>query len=200
MKLTSKLIAIALCVVMVVAGGFMATRIFSANKAEAQTSVIDIEGKIQDIGELSTAEYVYQISSVMDKAGLTLPKNIKITSSKVIFSYEGTIKAGIQFGKIQIDINTTQSPAKVYVHLPEAEIFSNELNNDSLKVYDEKYSSFNKITLSDANQALKNCKEQACKAALDSGLLEKASENAQTMIRSMLYGFLDSEKYKIEFY
>lgn len=80
------------------------------------------------------------------KNGLTLPGNIVITSSKVIYSYEGTIKAGIQFGEIQIDINTVQSPAKVYVHLPEAEIFSNELDNDSLEIYDEKYSNFNKVS------------------------------------------------------
>ena len=135
-----------------------------------------------------------------DKNGLTLPGNIVITSSKVIYSYEGTIKAGIQFGEIQIDINTAQSPAKVYVHLPEAEIFSNELDNDSLEIYDEKYSNFNKINFSDINQSQAECKEKAEEAALDSGILEKASENAETMIRSMLYGFMDSEEYDIEFY
>ena len=114
--------------------------------------------------------------------------------------YEGTIKAGIQFGEIQIDINTVQSPAKVYVHLPEAEIFSNELDNDSLEIYDEKYSNFNKVSFSDINQSQSACKERAKESALDGGILQKASENAETMIRSMLYGFLDSEEYEIEFY
>ena len=157
----------------------------SPKKAEAKTTIGDIEGKIQNIGELSTAEYVYKVSGTLDKNGLTLPGNIVITSSKVIYSYEGTIKAGIQFGEIQIDINTVQSPAKVYVHLPEAEIFSNELN---------------KVSFSDINQSQSACKERAKESALDSGILKKASENAETMIRSMLYGFLDSEEYEIEFY
>lgn len=49
-------------------------------------------------------------------------------------------------------------------------------------------------------QSQAECKEKAEEAALDSGILEKASENAATMIRSMLYGFLDSEEYDIEFY
>lgn len=200
MKMIYKVIAAVLCVALIAAGAIAVSRALMPHRAEAKTTVNDIEGKIQDIGELSTAEYVYKISGMVDKNGLTLPGNIVITSSKVIYSYEGTIKAGIQFGEIQIDINTAQSPAKVYVHLPEAEIFSNELDNDSLEIYDEKYSNFNKINFSDINQSQAECKEKAEEAALDSGILEKASENAETMIRSMLYGFLDSGEYDIEFY
>lgn len=200
MKMIYKVIAGVLCAALIAAGAFAVLHALMPQKAEAKTTIGDIEGKIQDIGELSTAEYVYKISGMIDKKGLTLPGNIVVTSSKVIYSYEGTIKAGIQFGEIQIDINTAQKPAKVYVHLPEAEIFSNELDNDSLEIYDEKYSNFNKIDFSDINQSQAECKEKAEEAALDSGILEKASENAETMIRSMLYGFLDSEEYDIEFY
>lgn len=200
MKMIYKVIAGVLCAALIAAGAFAVLHALMPQKAEAKTTIGDIEGKIQDIGELSTAEYVYKISGMIDKKGLTLPRNIVVTSSKVIYSYEGTIKAGIQFGEIQIDINTAQKPAKVYVHLPEAEIFSNELDNDSLEIYDEKYSNFNKINFSDINQSQAECKEKAEEAALDSGILEKASENAATMIRSMLYGFWDSEEYDIEFY
>ena len=200
MKMIYKVIAGVLCAALIAAGAFAVLHALMPQKAEAKTTIGDIEGKIQDIGELSTAEYAYKISGMIDKKGLTLPGNIVVTSSKVIYSYEGTIKAGIQFGEIQIDINTAQKPAKVYVHIPEAEIFSNELDNDSLEIYDEKYSSFNKINFSDINQSQAECKEKAEEAALDSGILEKASENAATMIRSMLYGFLDSEEYDIEFY
>lgn len=200
MKMIYKVIAGVLCAALIAAGAFAVFHALMPQKAEAKTTIGDIEGKIQDIGELSTAEYVYKISGMIDKKGLTLPRNIVVTSSKVIYSYEGTIKAGIQFGEIQIDINTAQKPAKVYVHLPEAEIFSNELDNDSLEIYDEKYSNFNKINFSDINQSQAECKEKAEEAALDSGILEKASENAATMIRSMLYGFWDSEEYDIEFY
>lgn len=200
MKMIYKVIAGVLCAALIAAGAFAVFHALMPQKAEAKTTIGDIEGKIQDIGELSTAEYVYKISGMIDKKGLTLPRNIVVTSSKVIYSYEGTIKAGIQFGEIQIDINTAQKPAKVYVHLPEAEIFSNELDNDSLEIYDEKYSNFNKINFSDINQSQAECKEKAEEAALDSGILENASENAATMIRSMLYGFWDSEEYDIEFY
>ena len=200
MKMIYKVIAAVLCVALIAAGAVAVSHALMHQRAEAKTTVNDIEGKIRNIGELSTAEYVYKISGMIDKNGLTLPGNIVITSSKVIYSYEGTIKAGIQFGEIQVDINTVQSPAKVYVHLPEAEIFSNELDNNSLEIYDEKYSNFNKVSFSDINQSQAECKERAEEAALNSGILVKASENAETMIRSMLYGFLDSEEYDIEFY
>ena len=200
MKMIYKVIAAVLCVALIAAGAVAVSHALMPQRAEAKTTVNDIEGKIRNIGELSTAEYVYKISGMIDKNGLTLPGNIVITSSKVIYSYEGTIKAGIQFGEIQVDINTVQSPAKVYVHLPEAEIFSNELDNNSLEIYDEKYSNFNKVSFSDINQSQAECKERAEESALNSGILVKASENAETMIRSMLYGFLDSEEYDIEFY
>ena len=165
MKMIYKVIAAVLCVALIAAGAVAVSHALMPQRAEAKTTVNDIEGKIRNIGELSTAEYVYKISGMIDKNGLTLPGNIVITSSKVIYSYEGTIKAGIQFGEIQVDINTVQSPAKVYVHLPEAEIFSNELDNNSLEIYDEKYSNFNKVSFSDINQSQAECKERAEEAA-----------------------------------
>ena len=90
MRSIYKLIAAVVCVALIAAGAFAVVHALSPKKAEAKTTIGDIEGKIQNIGELSTAEYVYKVSGTLDKNGLTLPGNIVITSSKVIYSYEGT--------------------------------------------------------------------------------------------------------------
>lgn len=200
MKDIHKVLSILLCIAVIVVGVLVLNQGFTKEKVEPQVTTNDIEGKIQNIGELSTAEYIYKISSTMDKKGLTLPGNIVVTSSKVFYSYEGTIKAGIQFGEIQIDMNSSQNPVKIYVHLPEAQIFSNELDNDSLEIYDEKYSNFNKVSFSDINQSQAECKKKAEETAIDSDILKKASDNAETMIRSILASFLDEKEYEVEFY
>ena len=73
-------------------------------KVEPTISALDLEGKIVDIGELATAEYVYTLTEIADKEEVKV-LNIKIpfTSSKIIFAYSGVIKAGLNYGDIKIN-------------------------------------------------------------------------------------------------
>src|SRR5699024_593740 len=86
----------------------------------------DIEATISDIGELATSEYRYTISQTAKKDDVKLIGiSIPFTSSHVLYSYQGVIKAGIQFGEITIHVNETDKT--VFVELPETEILSEEV-------------------------------------------------------------------------
>ena len=172
-----------------------------AKEVVPEIAVNSIEGTINDIGELSTAEYVYKICQSTTKDGLKIPIiDFTVTHSEVIYSYEGMIKAGIRFGDIRIDVQEKDDVTKIYVHMPEVQIFSNELDNDSFEVYSEKLSAFNKVSFDDFNKSQKELKDTAEESAINSGLLERAEENAKVIVRSTILSFYDAEKCDIQFY
>ena len=188
-----------LVLLLVAAGIYIYVVLPHGNHVDPIVTTTDIQGTINDIGELSTAEYAYTICQVADKEHLkVLGLNIPFTSSKVMYQYNGVIKAGVQFGDIDITVNDAQM--KIYVDLPKAEIFSNEPDLNSLIVYDEKYSPFNTFTFADMNMSLSELKATAEESALEQGLLDRAIENAQTILKATIGGFYDLNDYEVEFY
>ena len=159
----------------------------------------DIEATISDIGELATSEYRYTISQTAKKDDVKLIGiSIPFTSSRVLYSYQGVLKAGIQFGEITIHVNETDKT--VYVELPEIEILSEEVFQNSLIVYDESYSPFNTFTFSDMNLSVADLKDTAKKDAVKNGLLDAARENAITILNSTVNSFYDTDEYTVEYH
>ena len=180
-------------------GGFVAYPALLDRPVERPaTGTVDVEGTIHSIGELATAEYGYKITQTTQKpakelAGIRLP----FTSSRVLYSYEGVIKAGISFQDIKLRIS--ESKQAIYVQLPSVRILSSEIDNDSLIVYDEKYSPFNTFTFSDFNLSQADLKQDAEVSALAGGLLDRAEENAKAIVSTSIGNFYDLTVYDIVF-
>lgn len=196
-----KRILILIVVLAIIAGaGFFGLQYWKNQKETPTVTTIDIQGTINDIGELATAEYAFTITQEFEKPSITVAGavNLPFTSSKVLYSYEGIIKAGIQFS--QIEITQNQQQKKIYVRLPPAEILSTEIDNNSLKVYDEKYSIINRVKFSDLNSSIEEAKENAKESAKDHGLLDRANENARVIIRSTIGSLVDLNEYELIFH
>ncbi len=153
---------------------------------------------LKDIGELSTqAGYYTNVNTITNPNRTIIGVEIPFTSSKALYTYQGIIKAGLDFSQIQV----TTDPAKktVTLKMPEIRILSNEIDLDSLKIYDESNSIFNKIRIENMNQSLITMKQSAEKQAIANGILTAAKENAATLVRSMLAGFSEIEGYTCTF-
>ncbi len=158
----------------------------------------NVEGTIQDIGQLATAEYVYTVTQTADKESLeVLGIKLPFTSSRVIYSYSGVIKAGIEFGEVKVNVN--DSNKTITVTLPDPIQISNEIDNDSLMVYDEKYSLFNTFTFSDMNMSQEELKKAAETSSAERGLFDNAIVNAKTIIESNIYSMYSKDEYTIHF-
>lgn len=167
-------------------------------KGNTYISTNDIQGKINEIGELATAEYVYTITQTTDKEAVKLLGiDLPFTTSKVIFAYSGTVKAGIDFNRIQISVDEENKVVTVFI--PRSEILSNELDNDSLVVYDEKNSPFNQLSFEDMNASQSELKKTAESTATERGLLDSADANARQIVEKTISGFYSSDEYTIEF-
>ena len=150
----------------------------------------------EDIGELATQEArCTEIENIKDAREFFGLFEIPFTQSHYIYSYDVEIKAGIDFGEIE----WKAADGKINVKLPEVKVLSNEIDLDSFEVYLEDESIFQQITLEENNEAMTELKDRAEENAVANGLLEKARENAETILTSFFAQVYDLDEYEIVF-
>lgn len=162
-----------------------------ANKGHETVNNIEvIKEKLVSTAELNT--YSYLCTDVITRADSKTFKDWKIpfTEKSFIVQYDGTVKAGISdLTKAQV----TEEGEKIVVKLPEVEITSAEIDNDSFEKLDESNNIFNPITVEDLNDAQKDLKEKMIAQAINKGILDEAKANAETIIAGMLNGTTDND-------
>ena len=143
--------------------------------------------EIKNISELASVEYRYTNVGTLDAARVfTFMKEWKVPFSKkaAIVTMDGVIKAGIDLSQVKIESN--ENKKTITVKMPESRILSNELDENSFKVYQEDESVWNQITLMDSKELRDQIKKQAEKNAVDNKILEQASEKAEQLVRSII--------------
>lgn len=161
---------------------FFRKKFIGLNKEER---VDNLKASIEDIGDLVTVEYNYT-DILTYKDSLTLmDMKIPFTDKSYIIKYNGYIKAGVDLSKAVVkDIKETS----VVLDVPVATITDSVLDEKSMVILDQKNNIFNPLDLGDYQDTLKkelNARE--LKAKKD-GLLERAQDNADKILRKLLQG------------
>ena len=183
------LVIILICIT-IIAGMLVQTK---KNKMESRTVAFGL----RDIGELVTQAGYFTNVQKPSKDQKIFGMSVPFTTSQCIFSYDGVVKAGLDFSKIEVQIDDANKLATV--KLPKIEIFDISIDNESLKIYDESQSIFTPLHITDLNDAQKQLKEEVRQTAIDNGILEGAARNAKVLISSFLSGTLELKNYTIEF-
>lgn len=186
--LAKNIIKIVIVLVIIAALIFGVSRYFSTG---TKTTTIGFE----NIGELATqAAYSTEVNvteASRELFGLSIP----FTQSKYIYSYDVEIKAGMDFGEIEWQLNDHT----IEVSLPETKVLSTQIDLDSFEVYLEDESIFREITLEENNEALNSLQEKAEEDAVANGLLENARSNAETILTGFFGNVYDPDEYEIIF-
>lgn len=161
---------------------FFRKKFIGLNKEER---VDNLKASIEDVGDLVTVEYNYT-DILTYKDSLTLmDMKIPFTDKSYIIKYNGYIKAGVDLSKAVVkDIKETS----VELDVPVATITDSVLDEKSMVILDQKNNIFNPLDLGDYQDTLKkelNARE--LKAKKD-GLLERAQDNADKILRKLLQG------------
>ena len=151
----------------------------------------------EDMGELATqAAYctmVEDTEAARDLFGVEIP----FTQSRLIYSYDVIVRAGLDFEQIEWSVD---DPNKVIeVKLPEIKVLNSELDTESFKLYLEDESIFRRISMEENNDSMIELEENARRQAVGNGLLDEARANAEAILRSFFAGVYDLEKYEIVF-
>ena len=149
----------------------------------------------EDIGELATQAAYTTIVEDTDVSRELFGVSIPFTQSKLIYSYDVVVKAGLDFDQVK----WTVSENKIKVEMPEIRILSSEIQFDSFQTYYENESIFRPVKIDENNQAIQEMVKKAESTAVENGLLENARENAEMMIKGFIYQNFDSQEYQISF-
>ena len=183
------LIVILICIT-IIAVMLIQTR---KNQVESRTVAFGLK----DLGELVTqAGYFTNVQSNTSTRQL-FGMDIPFTTSKYIYSYDGVVKAGLDFAKLEVQVD--DASRTVAVKMPAIEILDVNIDNDSLKIYDESQSIFTPLHISDVNEAQIELKKQVEQTAIDNGIFEEAEKNAKTIISGFLSGTMDLKNNTVTF-
>lgn len=186
----AKLIALTAVIVIALGAGLYFGKSLSS---ESRITKLGFE----DMGELATqAAYCTMVEyteAARDLFGVEIP----FTQSRLIYSYDVIVRAGLDFEQIEWSVD---DPNKVIeVKLPEIKVLNSELDTESFKLYLEDESIFRRISMEENNDSMIEMEENARRQAVGNGLLDEARANAEAILRSFFAGVYDLEKYEIVF-
>ncbi len=157
----------------------------------------ELQSKLVDVGELTTAEYLYtdanRFTDTKHFIGLTLPG----TTKSFVVKWDGVIRAGLDITQITVKVNESQKA--LTITLPEVRILSHEILDDTAETLDESGGLFNPIKVDDVNALYSVSKDAMEQRALQNGLLEQAEENVKARLSSLLLTLPGVSDYTISF-
>lgn len=166
--------------------------------ASKDVSIEQIESKIRDIGELATVEYLYTDAGKFEDPAVMFGKEIpfSFTTKSFILKWDGVIKAGIEIDKVTVELDEPNK--EIIVHIPKAKILSHEIDDDSIETLDEKNGLFNPIKIDDIREFDVISKDAMEQRAIESGLLDKALENAKVILYNIInIGIVEESEYTV---
>ena len=99
-------------------------------------------------------------------------------------SYDGYIPAGIDFSKIGAAVD--EETRTITISLPEAEMKDPVIDYESVQILSEKHTIFTDFSEEERNKAILEFQEHARKKALEKGILKRADENAELVVRNFV--------------
>lgn len=152
---------------------------------------------------MAVIEYNYRQTSFIDEhdtfsISLLDGKSIPFTGKRCVISMDGKIKIGIDVDKVTVETDNVSK--KIIIGLPKSKVLSNELDENTLYVYLEEDSLFNKVKAQDHSNLRQKIKSESQVFAKENGVMDQADERARTLIKTMLEQISDvKDYYTIEF-
>ena len=140
-----------------------------------------IQDGLRDMGKLVTEEYYFtEVLSNKKTVSFLFP----IGDESYMVRYDGYIPAGIDFSRIGVTVD--EDARTITVSLPEAEMKDPVIDYESIQILDEKHTIFTDITAEERNKAVLEFQENARKKALEKGILKRADENAELVVKNFV--------------
>ena len=182
MKKAKHIGLIALCLAAVCLICFLFGRSVGKSAGISEVDAVVLENKLTEISELASITYSYtnmaEFENSKDFYGIKLP----FTTKGFIITYDGEIKAGIDLSKAEVSV----SGQKVSITLPDAEILSHQIDEDSLEIFDETTSIFNPLKVTDYNSFNRDQKAEMEKKDTEKGLLTEAKKKAADTVKGFI--------------
>jgi hypothetical protein len=166
------------------AGVFPGINILTTPTVTIDTSRPTVIDQVRALSKLETIHYQLE-KVVTGKSSGPLPDFL--TSDKILLVAHGEVVAGVDLGKITPADITVLSDT-VTIRMPKPEILYHKLDNDKTYVYDRQTGVFSRPDPNLETQIRQAAEQDIVTTAMEDGILDKASVNAQEVIRTLLTG------------
>lgn len=169
-------IIIIIAVIALIGVGFLGARLMD-KEPKVTVSATSIEERLTECSSLTTA--------LLDYRGIVKYEEGEIAFiNKKGFSmiYDAQIKAGIDLSEAKVKV----SGDTIRITLPDPEIQDITIDSESLEFYDEQFALFNWSNKEDTAKAMVYAKEDAATKADHTDILNRADEQAKTVIKTLL--------------
>jgi len=142
--------------------------------------------QIQQLQRLETVSYAMDKIISGEHENAYLPKFL--AGDRLLLVVHGEVVGGIDLAGLQPSDVQVQGQ-KVSIHLPAAQVFSTRIDNAKTRVYSRDTGLFSSPDPNLESEVREEAERQLQQAALQDGILKKASDNARSTISGMLQGF-----------
>lgn len=155
-----------------------------------------VEEQLSSLRELVTHRYIYTNAARREESKTWLMDwTLPLSDSSLLVTYDGEIKAGIDFSAIRVDVD--ESRREITVTLPASRVTDNTIPQESINVLVAKDGLFNRITLEDYNQFIAAERPAMEERAIEMGLLSDADREAREAVRALLELIPGMDTYKL---
>lgn len=192
---TKKAIGGILAILIVAMAIFFAGTLYAGRQSEPVITSTALTQQLQEVSDLAVMEYNYTKVGKFENSLTLNGWDIPLTKKSFLLTYAGQLKAGVHMDKAQVKVEGNT----ITVLLPEVEILSNVIDENSIEVYDETKNIFNPISIEDYTAFATQQKDKVAEEAIENGLLSEAATKTQSAIRKFLNMIPDiKENYQIE--
>lgn len=178
------------CVVIFFAGAFFGNR-----QSEPVITSTALTQQLQEVNDLAVLEYNYTKVGEFENSLTLNGWSIPLTKKSFLLTYAGKLTAGVSMEDAKVNV----SNSTITVTLPEVEILSNVIDEESIEVYDETKNIFNPISIEDYTAFATQQKAAVEEEAIENGLLSEAATKTQSAIQKFLNMIPDiQENYEIK--
>ncbi|MGA2651189.1 MAG: DUF4230 domain-containing protein [Terracidiphilus sp.] len=161
-----------------------------ANFVTGRATTIDTSSPsvVEKIRQLSRLEsVVYSLDKIVEGERKSAYIPDFLVGDKLILVAHGDVIAGVDLQQLK-PADVSVNGDAVHVHLPAAQVFTTRIDNGQTKVYSRITGLLVNPDINLESQVRQAAEQQMTQAALDDGILSKASTNARAAVTALLYG------------
>lgn len=171
--------------------------LINTKEESAKLNSMYIGNYVKQSKELVSYKYFYTNAAMFENKKNIYGFDLPLTSKKFIISYSGKAALGVDLSQIKTDIKGNKI---IISNLGKVKILSNELDEKSIKIFDESTSLFSSWNIKDYQNFFADQKGEVEKKIMESELPQQAKTSAEETIKQLL--MLNpqiSSQYEIEF-
>lgn len=152
-------------------------------------TVEEVESKLIEIGEFSTYSGIYEYTLGKEESRYWLEEVPVFGSTNSIeISCNGIVKVGYNISDIIVKVDDD----KIYISIPEAQVFDNYVIWDSIECT-ESNNILNPIEFSQYEELIAEIEQKGLEDVISKGIYQSAEDNLKVLIEAFLAEFEDYE-------